>query len=53
MKLSELLTESKKKKSVGKSAAAAVYRRDYLKTRNKDYRQYDPEEYKHDKTKKD
>lgn len=36
-----------KKTKVTKKAAKSVYRRDYLRTRNKPYRKYDPEEYQH------
>lgn len=48
--LKELLqldeAESKKKKvKVSKKATRAVYHRDYVKTKNKPYRKYDPEEY--------
>lgn len=46
--LRELLEEGKKKKPL-KKAAQSVYHRDYMKTRNKDYRKYDPEEYQHKK----
>lgn len=48
--LRELLAESKhankkkRKEKLTRSIAAAVYHRDYVKTRNKEYRQYDPEE---------
>lgn len=48
MKVHEILTEAKKKKPL-KKAAAAVYHRDYEKTKNKDYRQYDPKEYQQTK----
>lgn len=38
--------ESKKKKvKVSKKAVRAVYHRDYVKTKNKPYRKYDPEDY--------
>lgn len=51
--LKELLqldeAEKKKKLKVSKKAAHAVYRRDYLKTKNKPYRKYDPEDYQSDK----
>lgn len=40
--LSELLTEANKRKTL-KRAAKAVYHRDYMKTRKKAYRKYDPE----------
>lgn len=50
MKLHEILTEAKKKKPL-KNAAKAVYHRDYEKTKNKDYRQYDPSEYQREKGK--
>lgn len=47
--LKELLqldeAEKKKKKKVSKVAAKAVYHRDYLKTKKKPYRKYDPDEY--------
>lgn len=36
--------KTKKKKSVAKSAAAAVYHRDYMRTKHKPYRDYDPDE---------
>lgn len=44
--LRELLNEAEKKKKVGKKTAASVYHRDYLKTKNKPYRQYDPDDRK-------
>lgn len=44
--LRELLNEAEKKKKVGKKTAALVYHRDYLKTKNKPYRQYDPDDRK-------
>jgi hypothetical protein len=44
--LRELLTEAAKKKKVLSKAAKAVYHRDYEKTKNKPYRQYDEEDYK-------
>lgn len=51
--LKELLqlneAEKKKKKKVSKSAVRAVYHRDYLKTKQKLYRKYDPSEYITDK----
>lgn len=47
--LRELLNESAKKKKPLKKAAQSVYHRDYMKTRNKSYRQYDPEDYQHKK----
>jgi hypothetical protein len=37
-------TKKKKKKSVPKSVAAAVYHRDYERTKNKAYRDYDPDD---------
>lgn len=41
--LANLLTEGKKKKvKVTRKVARAVYHRDYQKTKNKPYRQYDP-----------
>ena len=46
--LKELLEEAAKKTPL-KVAAKSVYRRDYLKTKNKPYRKYDEEEYKRDK----
>ncbi len=52
--LRELLNEAAKKKL--KKASAAVYARDYERTKDKEYRQYDPLEYKikkKHKTKKD
>lgn len=36
--------KKRKKKSVPKTAAAAVYHRDYERTKNKPYRDYDPDE---------
>lgn len=30
---------------VGKKTAASIYHRDYMKTRKKPYRKYDPSEY--------
>jgi hypothetical protein len=36
----------KKKKTVARTAAAAVYHRDYEKTKHKPYREYDPDERK-------
>lgn len=51
--LKELLqldeAEKKKKKKVSKTAAKAVYHRDYVRTKNKPYRKYDPDEYVADK----
>lgn len=41
--------EKKKKKKVSKVAAKAVYHRDYVKTKKKPYRKYDPDEYVADK----
>ncbi len=41
--------EKKKKKKVSKKAAHAVYHRDYVKTKKKPYRKYDPDEYIADK----
>lgn len=38
--------EAKKKKKVNRNAAASVYHRDYVKTKNKPYRKYDPSEHK-------
>ena len=38
-----ILTEKKKKKGITRTAAAAVYHRDYEKTKHKPYRDYDPE----------
>ena len=47
--LKELLqldeAEKKKKKKVSKVAAKAVYHRDYVKTKKKPYRKYDPDEH--------
>lgn len=46
-----MVTESaapKKKKSI-KTAAKRVYHRDYLRTKNKPYRKYDPADYAKDK----
>lgn len=43
------LNEEAKAKKKKKSAAASTYHRDYMKTRNKDYRQYDAEEYEREK----
>lgn len=34
-----------KKKRVTKAVAKRVYHRDYLRTKNKPYRKYDPEEH--------
>lgn len=51
--LKELLqldeAEKKKKKKVSKIAAKAVYHRDYVKTKKKPYRKYDPDEYRAEK----
>jgi len=47
--LRELLTEAAKKKKPLKKAAQSVYHRDYMKTRNKPYRKYDPDEYQREK----
>ena len=49
-----IITEAakkKKKRGVPKSAAAAVYHRDYERTKHKAYRDYDPDERRtqHDK----
>jgi hypothetical protein len=44
--LFDILAEAKgtsKPKKVTKKAAKSVYRRDYLRTRNKPYRKYEPE----------
>jgi hypothetical protein len=41
------LDEGAKKKKPLKKAAKAVYHRDYVKTKNKPYRKYDPDEYQH------
>ena len=43
----QMTTEAKdkKKKKPSSSAASAVYHRDYVKTKNKPYRKYDPSEY--------
>lgn len=38
------LTEAKKRKKVPKIVAQSVYHRDYVKTRNKPYRQYSNED---------
>lgn len=43
--LLQLDESSKKKKTPLKKAAAAVYHRDYVKTRRKPYRKYDPSEH--------
>lgn len=42
--ITETAKKKKKKKGVPKSAAAAVYHRDYERTKNKPYRDYDPDE---------
>lgn len=47
--LLQLDEAEKKKKKVSKVAAKAVYHRDYVKTKKKPYRQYDPDEYVADK----
>lgn len=47
--LYELIEGGGKKKL--KKLAAQVYHRDYLKTRRKPYRKYDPAEYAADKAK--
>jgi hypothetical protein len=48
--LFEIITEAKKKgkkkRPVAKSAAAAVYHRDYERTKHKPYRAYDADERK-------
>lgn len=44
----EQLNEEKKKKSL-KKAAASVYHRDYMKTKNKSYRKYDANDYQREK----
>lgn len=46
--LSEMLMVEEKKPSL-KKAARSVYHRDYVKTKNKPYRKYDPAEYKKEK----
>ena len=46
--LTEDTTTKKKKKGGLKTAAQKVYHRDYIKTKNKDYRQYDADERKDD-----
>lgn len=44
--LKELMQINEKRaKTPLKKAARAVYHRDYVKTKNKKYRKYDPEEY--------
>lgn len=43
LQLDEKADAKKKKK---RSPAAAVYHRDYVKTKNKPYRKYDPSEHK-------
>ena len=47
--LGELLQEAEKLST--KRKAASIYHRDYIKSKNKPYRQYDPDKYK--QTKKD
>lgn len=48
------LTEANKKESgVSRKASAAVYHRDYLKTKNKEYRKYDKTKRKANKNKED
>ena len=44
--LSSLLNEESKPKKVSKKTAKSVYRRDYLKTRNKPYRKYHSDDTK-------
>jgi len=44
------LDEAEKSKSL-KKAAKSVYRRDYLKTKNKPYRKYDPQDHKSEESK--
>lgn len=44
----EVLEEKEKKKPL-KKAAASVYHRDYVKTKNKPYRKYDKAEYERNK----
>ena len=41
--------DKKTKNKVSKKAAHATYHRDYIKTKKKLYRKYDPAEYKSDK----
>lgn len=45
----EVLSEAEKKKKPLKKAAASVYHRDYMKTKNKPYRKYDAAEYQREK----
>lgn len=40
-----LLLDEAKKPKVSKKTAKSVYRRDYLKTKDKPYRKYDAEEH--------
>lgn len=50
--LKELLLISEEAKArVSKKAAKSVYRRDYLKTKNKPYRKYDPQDHKSEESK--
>jgi NADP-dependent 3-hydroxy acid dehydrogenase YdfG len=42
--MKELMNEAEKKK-VSRKAAASVYHRDYMRTRNKKYRKYDPRKH--------
>lgn len=44
--IKQLLDEDGSKKSVSRKAAKAVYHRDYVKTKKKPYRKYDPEDHK-------
>lgn len=45
--LEEAKGKKKKSSKVSRSMAARVYHRDYVKTKSRDYRQYDKEEHKH------
>jgi hypothetical protein len=44
--LKEMLDLTEAKKAPLKKAARSVYHRDYLKTKNKPYRKYDPRKHK-------
>lgn len=51
--LRELLNEGTNKSKKLKKASAAVYHRDYQRTKDENYRQYDPKDYKRKKRRGD
>jgi hypothetical protein len=47
--LSDLITEGNKTSSVTKTTASKVYHRDYVRTKTKKYRKYNPQEHEQQK----